>query len=208
MSRKPVPLDLVACAVVAAAILLVLLRRWTDTSPVSSGNPKELTHFDGAVSTDYSTPLAHNPALFARAEEALEHGDVATAERLYRQAIAEFPKNPDGYNALGSTLYFQQRYDEAYAVYMKASAIDQKSAVALYGLGSVAFARKDFALCKQHVQQALQLRPDDGYFHRLIGMACDGLGEIPEAITHYRRALANLPNGDTALEERLRSLAP
>ena len=52
--------------------------------------------------------------------------EYADAERLYRQAIADFPDKPDYHFQLGSTLWDQQRLQEAVPCYRRAAQLYEK----------------------------------------------------------------------------------
>src|SRR5437879_2155091 len=105
----------------------------------------ELQGFEGVIDNSGQTYDSALSDLYVRASRALEAGDAETAEQLYREAIAKYPKDADGYVSLGACLYFQKKYEEAKAEYLCALELAPKSVHAHYGLGCVAHKQKKYA---------------------------------------------------------------
>ncbi|MFM7449958.1 MAG: tetratricopeptide repeat protein, partial [Leptolyngbyaceae cyanobacterium] len=62
-------------------------------------------------------------------------GRYVEAERIFRQAISQDPKNAAAYYNLGLALYYQKKLDEAVKAYNQAIALDPKFAAAYNNLG-------------------------------------------------------------------------
>ena len=58
----------------------------------------------------------------------------------------------------------------------------------------------DFETARGILQQILMLFPEDCYFQNEMGRALEGLGRIEQALTHFERALANLPADEIVSE--------
>ena len=169
---------------------------------------RDLEHFEGFI---HNARHRHDPVLsdlYVRASRALESGDAKAAEELYRQVITKDPKDPDGYESLGASLYFQGKYEEAKAEYTRALEIEPESADALYGLGCVAHKQKKYNEAVRCLQKAMKLGKDEGLCHRVLGLVHDESGEKEKAIFHYQRAVDLDPTnaGDQAIQDRLKAV--
>jgi tetratricopeptide (TPR) repeat protein len=69
--------------------------------------------------------------------EARRGGDLATAERAYRRALALWPANDRLITNLGNTLAMQGRSDDALALYQRASTINPHNAAAFYNASQI-----------------------------------------------------------------------
>src|SRR5262249_23105400 len=104
-----------SCTALLLAFLALLAGCQPAASPAPAAREQELTHFDGVVDHGRQTTDPVLSDLYVRAARALEAGDAAAAEALYREAVAKYPADPDGYTALGACLVYQRRYDDARA---------------------------------------------------------------------------------------------
>lgn len=179
----------VVVALLAAAFVV---QRAGTARPLADPAPtnKTLEHFDGTIDHGRHTLDPVRSDLYVRAARALEAGDAAAAESLYREAVAKYPADPDGYTALAACLAFQRRYAEARAEYGRALALDPKSADALYGLGCVAYEEGRDAEARDHLLAALAAREAHGGTHRMLGLVYDRLGNRAAALRSYERAAA------------------
>ena len=71
------------------------------------------------------------PDYFAAGKKALAVKNYALAADSFKKAVADNPKNADGYNLLGYSSRWLGKYDEAFAAYDKALALDPKHKGAL-----------------------------------------------------------------------------
>jgi Tfp pilus assembly protein PilF len=172
--------------------------------PEAGGPParEDLAHFEGVIDHDRQTFHSARSDLYVRAARALQRGDAGAAEALYREAIAKWPKDPDGYEALGTCLTFQDRHDEARAEYERALRLAPGSRDARYGLGCVAYHQRWYREAVEHLEAVLATRPDDAPAHRVLALAYDDLGDGPKALAHYTRAAELDPK--TGEEEHVR----
>jgi Flp pilus assembly protein TadD len=170
--------------------------------PAPAAPVTELNHFPGVIGHDKQTYDTARSGLYVRAARALEAGDAAGAEALYREAVAKYPSDPDGYESLGACLLFQARYAEARAEYEGALRLAPQSRDALYGLGCVAYSEDRFRDAVGHLKAALAIRPADVLAHRALALAYDALGEGARAMDHYAQAAELDPR--VAAEEHVR----
>jgi tetratricopeptide (TPR) repeat protein len=196
-----------ALGFISLLIALALLSACNRSSPPAAAD-QQLQHFEGAIDNSKQTYDKVKSDLYVRASRALEAGDAKGAEALYREAVAKYPKDPDGYAALGACLYFQAEYEDAKAEYMRALELNRQSVDAHYGLGCVAHKQKRYDEAREHLEKALALDKDNGGCHRVLAMVYDEIGDRPKAIFHYERAVAldrSIAN-DQAIRKRLKEL--
>ena len=165
----------------------------------------ELEHFDGMIDNSDSTYDTFKSDLYVRASEFLEDGDVDAAMVFYRKIIEAYPDDPEGYAALGASLCFEHKYEEAASQYLRALELDALLVSAHYGLGCVAYEQSQYDEAIEHLTRAIAVTETDGDCHRVLGMVFHSAGDIPKAIFHYERALA-LNASDDSARETLRRL--
>ena len=134
--------------------------------PRSSEN---LKHFDGVIDHHKQTYDPVKSDLYVRASKALKSGDAGSAETLYLRVIARYPGDPDGYEALGACLSFQEKDGEARTNYLHALDLNPQSVNALYGLGCVAYNLHRSVEAKDYLERALLVDQQNGLCHRVLG---------------------------------------
>lgn len=132
--------------------------------------------------------------MFAEALRAHQSGQLAEAERRYREILAREPRHADSLHLLGVLAF--QRGQHASAVELIGQAIAVKSDVPFYhnnrGLALNALGRT--AEAAAHYERALALKPD--YVEALSNLGQLRLieGRLDETIGLCKRALAHNPN--------------
>jgi len=192
------------CALLALAAVIL-------PDILGTSRPGELLqHLDGSLDHRHYTLDPVKSDLYVRASHALKEGDTRSAETIYKEVIAKHPKDSDGYAALGACLFFQERYEEARAEYLLAMALNSKSESAFYGLGCIAYKQSRNIEAKDYLEKALALNQNDGCSHRVLGLVYEQLGDVPDALVHYERAMALDPvvAGDGVVRARLKALKP
>lgn len=132
--------------------------------------------------------------MFAEALRAHQNGQLAEAERRYREILAREPRHADSLHLLGVLAF--QRGQHASAIDLIGQAIAVKSDVPFYhnnrGLALNALGRA--ADAGGHYERALALKPD--YVEALSNLGHLRLleGRLDEAIGLCKRALAHNPN--------------
>jgi tetratricopeptide (TPR) repeat protein len=175
-----------------AAALLMLPACQRDNAPVVVGAPggarTNLKHFEGVMNNARVTFDHARSDLCVRAARALEAGDAAAAEALYREEVAKYPDDHESYEDLAACLSFQRRYDEARAEYERALHIKPGSVDGLYGMGCVAYKQGRHAESAEYLQKALAIAADDPRCHRVLGFVYEELGDQTKAAHHFGRA--------------------
>lgn len=163
------------------------------TSTTSAAPQGQLRDFEGSIDNKGQTSDPVKSDLAVRAAKALESGDAATAEGLYRQRVEAYPTDPSSYEFLGACLFFQKRYDEARIAYRRALELDSRSADARYGLGCIDYKEGKYHEAEANLIQALEVRENDGRNHRVLALVYVQLKERSKARTHFERAAALSP---------------
>jgi len=123
-------------------------------------------------------------------------GQLAEAEALYRQVLAQQPRHADARHMLGLLYYQTNRAESAAASIAEALAINPKNADYLnhYGLALRALNQHDAAI--RSLQQAVLLQPKDLDFQLNLGNTLLAADRFEEAAGYYRRVLRVMPKRD------------
>ena len=157
---------------------------------IMKGNPHPFTRQD--VSQNQLLP----PALQSVYRVALRHhgaGQLAKAERCYRQILAIQPRHADSLHLLGVIGYQAGHHGAAAELIRKAIAMNDRDASYHCNLGSVLQALSKLDEAVTSYGQALKLSPDHAEAHNNLGNVLQSLGRLHEAASHYEKALAVKP---------------
>ncbi len=111
------------------------------------------------------------------------------AERQFRMAISSNPGYATAHQWYGNFLALMGRYDESFAEFAKAVALDPLSSLKLGALGwSYYFARR-FDDAVGQCRRALELDPQLAVAHLWLGLGLDGVGLVKEAVSAYEEAV-------------------
>lgn len=141
----------------------------------------------------------------------LRRGQFSKAERHFRAAIARMTKcNPNPissecYMNLGLCLRYQNRDDDAYDAFYKATWTAAEQETSFYHLSCIDCKRGDYDLALEHIDRALVRNSHNLKARALRGMILDSLGRHEEAARWYEENLAldafdyvsRLESGDT-----------
>ena len=146
-----------------------------------------------------------SPALAAKSQRAIElhqQGQLAEAERLYRQILAAMPPHFDALHLLGVIKGQQNEFAAAVPFFEQALRVNPDSAAALNNFGNVLQALGRYAQALASYDRSLALRPDNpkGLMHR--GNVLRKLSRPDEALASYDRALVLQPDYVDALVQR------
>jgi tetratricopeptide (TPR) repeat protein len=121
-----------------------------------------------------------------------ERGELAEAERCYREVLRIAPEDTEIAHALGALAVQNGRYGEA--VELIARAVDRGAGAAAHAdLGNALLGLARFEDAVRSYDRALALQPDLAGVHLNRGRALDGLGRRTEALASYERALVAWP---------------
>lgn len=166
-----------------------------DACPCGSGRRyKECHGAIGVVSATAAAAAAPSvDALAQRGLDAHRRGDVAAAERDYREALARDPGQPLALHYLGVVLYQKGQARDALPLLEYAVARVPQEAEFHNNLGLVlaALDRNDEAVAAHRA--AIALRPGHVTAWNNLGLALQAMNRLPDAIDAYRHALAGDP---------------
>lgn len=140
--------------------------------------------------------------LFDHAGDLLAAHEFEAAESIYRRIITLEPDNDSGYIGLGSSLFFQNRYDEAFEAYTRASQLAPESAEAFVSLGSVASRTGDLDSALNSYAKALDLDERNADAHWGMALALISQDHPGGAIAHLERVIALAPASSLADQAR------
>ena len=114
---------------------------------------------------------------FATGKKAIVAKNWSLAAESFKKVVADNPKNADGYNLLGYSSRWLGKYDEAFAAYDKALALDpkHKGALEYSGVAYLKVNQKDKAEA-----QLVRLKA--------ICAACEETTDLGKAIAAYKPA--------------------
>jgi Flp pilus assembly protein TadD len=169
--------------------------------PCPCGSGRKYKHCHGALAADAETPATPAPtaapdpdALVQAGMGAHQAGDLVTAERQYRAALAVAPAHPYAMHYLGVVHYQRRQLDAALPLLERAAAAVPEEAEFHNNLGlALAEAdRNDDAIAAY--RRALACRPEHATAWNNLGLALQAVNDLPEAIAAYRSALRHAPD--------------
>src|SRR2546430_10335385 len=86
----------------------------------------------------------HAQDLLTAGRQALERGEYAQAERLFRQQVAKTPQSAEALSNLGAVLAREQKFDEAIKTYELALRTDPRLTPLYFNLGVAYFKAGQF----------------------------------------------------------------
>ncbi|MBR1820263.1 MAG: DUF5107 domain-containing protein, partial [Clostridia bacterium] len=125
----------------------------------------------------------------------LRRGRFAEAEKYFRAAIARMTeRNPNPYDSeaylnLGLSLRYQDREDEAYDAFFKATWTAAQQETGYYHIACIDCKRGEYALALEHVERSLVKNWHNLKARALKGMILDSLGREEEAEAWYEENL-------------------
>ena len=132
-------------------------------------------------------------------------GDLATMEKLLREVIAQQPKNPLAYNALGYALAERNlRLPEAKELITQALQLAPNNAMIQDSMGWVEYRLGNLSAAREHLQAAFAQLPD-GEIGAHLGEVLWQMGEADAARAVWRKALGADPD-NSALQNTLKRL--
>lgn len=130
--------------------------------------------------------------------------DAEEAEQLYLKAIDMDPAFSPAYSSLalvqlvyvlnGWTDTPKEKIAQARRSALQAITLDDKDALAHYGLGRVYTFTGDYSAAIAEFEKSLELNPSLARGHFGLGLALHWSGQAEEAITHYKWSLRQNPN--------------
>src|SRR5262249_45645074 len=115
-------------------------------------------------------------------------GQLAEAERLYRQILASDPGHVGSLHNLGLIAHGRGQHAEAIALIETALSVNDRISVCHNSLGLILCAVGRFAEAILHYEKALALDPRNAQAHNNLGNALKSQGRTDEAMAQFRRA--------------------
>jgi tetratricopeptide (TPR) repeat protein len=166
-------------------------------SPCPCGSGKRYKQCCGALASSTASEAAPSsiprdqlPAAEAQAYDAFQRGDLATAQRIYRQILATDADNFDATHILGLALFQLGQFAEAETSIRRALKLRPKVAMAYNSLGMVLQAVGKSDEAKAAFGRAAELDPGNAVLHLNLGNVYRDTGDLEAAEPHYRRAVA------------------
>ena len=142
-------------------------------------------------------PRRSSAAPLPQIEQAMafhRQGDLANAERLYRQVLVGQPSNADVKHLLGAVELHRGRLDASVALIEEAVRLDPEQASYHNSLGEAHRMQGRFGQAVQAYRAALQLSPTYSQALGNLGMIVHAGGDFEEAISLFQRAIDTDPN--------------
>src|ERR1700722_8841790 len=122
-----------------------------------------------------SQPAASNPrveaaAAFARGQQALQTGDLATADASFRRVLTIDPQAAPAYANLGVIAMRRQQWDQALTLLQKAEKLDPKMTGIRLNIGLVKYRREAFAGAIPPLESVLRDQPNSTQARYLLGL--------------------------------------
>lgn len=136
-------------------------------------------------------PVAH---LLAQAIQLHQHGDLAAAERLYRQVLHRQPRQPDALHLLGLILHLRGQSDAAIALVQQALDLAPRAAAMHANLGLILRDQHRLDEAEASLRRALALDPTPAETHNTLGLVLRERGDVHAALACFRAALACRPD--------------
>jgi tetratricopeptide (TPR) repeat protein len=129
-----------------------------------------------------------------------EAGRVDEAVAHYERALRIQPEYAPALNNLGTALMAKGDIEGAIAAFRESLRLQPTSiqardllAAAQYDLGTALLSQSNYARAEALLNETLRLRPNDAEAHNNLGIALASMGRLPDAMEHWRRALAIKP---------------
>ena len=153
------------------------LRRVLHTSIAAS--VLALTSIGAATAAETQSTPAANAKIddFAMGKSAIDSKDWAVAVRSFRKVVADNPKNADAHNFLGYASRWMGKYDDAFAAYGQALALDPAHKGALHYSG-IAYLKTN-----QKAQAEAQLAR-----LKAVCATCEETNQLAKALADYQTA--------------------
>jgi tetratricopeptide (TPR) repeat protein len=198
---RPVPVPDLIQVESDVRLALQKAREHLDLLIVGDADPLELSESYGNTGLLYHAHLILEPAAACYRNAALlspkdyrwpyylgylqhQAGRLEQAAEAYRIALQLKPDSAVARLRLGRIYLELGRLEQAESLLRKAARQPGLEGAALFELGKLAFARRDFAAARDALLDALQVDPNASRIHYTLALAYRGLGELEPARRH------------------------
>jgi tetratricopeptide (TPR) repeat protein len=138
----------------------------------------------------------------ARAEE--NTGNYASAERLYRQALAIAPESLESLKRLGVLEQTELKFDDSIQLFEQVLASDPSFPQVNFFLGTSYFGKGDFTRATESFERELKALNPHPRTHYCLALALQSSGRLEEAISQLNQSVTDNPKDSDALYELAR----
>jgi tetratricopeptide (TPR) repeat protein len=117
-----------------------------------------------------------------------QQGDLAGAEREWRQWLQDHPMDAEAFASLGVLLSKERQYKDAAAAYRRALTLNAKLRGIQLNLGLAEFKQGEFQAAIAPFRMALAAEPDNIQARTLLGLSYYGTKRFDEAVKHLEMA--------------------
>lgn len=128
-----------------------------------------------------------------------QRGQLARAEKAYKQILFREAGNAVAHHLLGRLYYQTERSDAAISCLRHALAVQPNYPDALMDLANMLHETGQYAQAEKCLQQMLQLQPDNAMAHNNLGVLYKDQQRFDEALAAYRRSVELDANNTAAL---------
>jgi predicted O-linked N-acetylglucosamine transferase (SPINDLY family) len=132
--------------------------------------------------------------LLRRAFESYQAGQLAEAERVYRDILARDPRNFPALNMLGVIAAQRRDYDGAIGHLTRASRANPSAIEVHINLGRIQAECRDYPAAVASLARALAINPRHPLANNNYGATLSQLKRMEEALLHLQRATAAAPD--------------
>jgi tetratricopeptide (TPR) repeat protein len=137
--------------------------------------------------------------LLTAGREALERGEYAEAERLFRQQVAKTPQSAEALSNLGAVLAREQKFDEAIETYERALRADPKLTGVYFNLGVAYFKAGRYQAAAAPFETFLKSRPADPRARQLLAVSLVESAQYRRGIALLEQLAKEQPNDPSIL---------
>jgi tetratricopeptide (TPR) repeat protein len=138
----------------------------------------------------------------ARGEE--NSGNYASAERLYRQALAIAPESLESLKRLGVLEQTELKFDDSIQLFKQVLASDPSFPQVNFFLGTSYFGKGDFTRATESFECELKALNPHPRTHYYLALALQSSGRLEEAISQLNQSVTDNPKDSDALYELAR----
>jgi tetratricopeptide (TPR) repeat protein len=131
-------------------------------------------------------------------------GDYAAAERVYEQALAVAPGNPETLKRLGVLQQTELKFDESIDRFKQVLDYDARYAEVNFFLGVSYFGKNEFPLAIESFRHELETAKPHRRCRYYLALAYQSAGRLDEAISQFNRMVAENPQDEDALYQLAR----
>lgn len=142
--------------------------------------------------------------LLEQARIAEKAGNYAAAARLYRQALAIVPENPEVLKRLGILEQTELKFDESIAHFRQVLALNSNYPEVNFYLGASYLGKSDYPEAIESFQRELALPKPHPRSHYYLALAFEASSRMDEAVAELNRALIDNPSDADALYQLAR----